>query len=258
MIGRVNTISNMSKGMIFFLRDQISTGAEHNSHNYFVLGCNSGICQCMYITSLTGKVRFTEVPILCTNGKIGYIVTNKIFTRMRKDFDNDKYRGMIDEGIDDFVELLMDLYNDSLGVYPEKHDDVMRRYEAYCTDFFAHLPEHVVPPTPEQKNGGGYTIYIPSEVVQAVTELENAAGKSDVRSDENFKAMIHRHPKYWDTKDLETFLNLMDSHKNDPQFKMTFLGVSSPQSVHQKVYLARKELRSRRSASENFTAKFSN
>ena len=244
MIGKINTVG---VGTMFLLDDQDSKdGRDNTRHVYLVLGGAHGVFQCMHCTSLTNKSRRNEVPVLGTNSKVSYIVVSKIFTRMGRDFSNCKYMGAITDGTHEFIELLLDLHTDSLGMHPERHDDVMRRYENYCKEFFDNLPDTV---SQSSSVGTGYQIVIPPEVIQKVNDPEQ-------KDRDAFKEMIHKHPKFWETAELEKFVKIMDTHKTDTKFKMDFLEVSSPQSVHQKVYLARKELKSRRTASENFESKF--
>ena len=250
MVGKFNTVG---VGTLFLLDDQDSKdGRENTRHCYFVLGGAHGVFQCMHCTSLSNKSRRNEVPVLWTNSKVSYIVVSKIFTRMGRDFVNCKYMGTMTDGTHEFIELLLDLHTDSLGMHPERHDDVMRRYEKYCKEFFDNLPDTV-----SSSAEAGYQIVIPPEVIQQVKADPTPEQRDpEQRDSDAFKAMIHKHPKFWETAELEKFVKIMDTHKNDTKFKMEFLEVSSPQSVHQKVYLARKELKSRRTASENFESKF--
>ena len=252
-------VTKATKGMIFLLEDQCKSktacGASYAAHNYLVLGGDGARYQCMSITSLAGKTRTTEVPILLSNGKVSYIITNQIYTHPERKFSFENFHGIISEGVDEFIQLLMDLYIDSLNIAAVKHEDVVRRYNTYCKNFFDSMPGYIEeskPATEEtaetessESSDGGFRITIPPEIYEAVRVAETKE-----KGDDEFKEMIHRHPKYWETNDLQNFIKMMESHNSDTKFKMEFLGVSKPQSVHQKVYLARKELRARQQRGE--------
>lgn len=251
--------SRILPGMIFLLEDQYKStskdGIKYPGHNYIVLGGGDGIrYQCMSVTSLTGKSREREIPILMTNGKVGYIIADQIYTRLEKHFVESNFHGMIEEP-KNFIKFLMEWYTDSLGVNtPEKSKELHKKYEKYCTEFFRNeVPGYVEESAPvlkttdaadtpdasedsEPLSSGGFRIQIPKEVLAAVANT--SAG-------DEFSTKIPRHPKFWDTEDLQKFVTIMEEHSGDSEFKIQFTGMTNLRSIYQKVYLARKELSKR-------------
>lgn len=79
------------------------------------------------------------------------------------------------------------------------------------------------------------TIKIPAEVTQAISNIEKTNADK-----------IHTNPKTWSDTELLQFIQIMDSHKGDPQFRLDFTGFTIRRAVDDKVYAARKEARRRK------------
>lgn len=249
-------IEKVTKGMIFLLEDQLKAklpdNRAFNAHNYIVLGGDGIRYHCMSITSLNGRKRTNEVPIICSNGKVSYIIPTQIYVHVERKFTEGNYHGMIHDGVDEFLQFLMELYTDSLGINQGNHDNIIQKYDTYCKNFFADMPGYVEESKPEEImdakepeeedtgiGSGGFLLKIPQEVYDAV-KISDTKDKGD-----EFKSKIKRHPKYWETDEIRKFLSIMDQHPRDRKFKMNFIGTTNPHTVDQKVYLARKELKAR-------------
>lgn len=135
---------NSCEGMIFLLYDKCSPVAD-SKHNYIILGTNDqndklGLLQCMAITSMRKKEITLEVPILLSNGMISYIVPYNIHSFSNQEVDLKNFKGCIadTEYISkyEFMQLLIDLYAYSMDLALVDAEEVIKRYETYCSEFW--------------------------------------------------------------------------------------------------------------------------
>lgn len=138
------------EGLIFLLHDKCSS-LDGSKHNYIILGTNNdhekiGLIQCMSITSMYDKDVTIEVPILLSNNMISYIVPYNIHSFSSSDIDMHNFKGCITDveyiGKYEFMQLLIDLYADTLDLGLVDHDDVMKRYYDYCDAFWKYHGEN--------------------------------------------------------------------------------------------------------------------
>lgn len=137
-------INSSCEGLIFLFRDKCVTNAEYNKHNYLIIGYNSNnrmsFAQCMSITSMSHKEINMEVPILLSNGMISYVVPYNIHSFQNNDIDLKNYKGCLSDNEfiskKDFIQLLVDIYADSLAPNQQNHDEVVERYKVYCNNFW--------------------------------------------------------------------------------------------------------------------------
>ena len=134
--------TSYEKGMIFLCTDKCTSTT--GKHNYLILGTMSdsqiSFVQTMSITSMIGKTIKMEVPIKLCNDYISYVVPYNIHSLEESDIRITEYKGIITDteriSKNDFLQLLMDIYMDSLGMNPENHDSVIQRYNEYCDNFW--------------------------------------------------------------------------------------------------------------------------
>ena len=142
--------TNFIPGMIYLVKNQFEEkiGLQTTQHNYIVLGTinreSSGfqMVQAMTITSnprnegKTGKA----VPVLLSNGAISWILPYNIHSIPFCDIEKGKFHGIINDSeyfsTKRFIQMLVDLYNDELGLGFIDHDVIMDEYNDYCNWFF--------------------------------------------------------------------------------------------------------------------------
>ena len=143
--------AKFTPGMIYLVKNQFEEkiGLQTTQHNYIVLGTimngrNSGfqMVQAMNITSnpkneeINGKV----VPVLLSNGAISWILPYNIHSITFSDIEKGKFHGIIEDSeyctVKRFVQMLIDLYNDELGLGFVDHDVIMKEYREYYDWFF--------------------------------------------------------------------------------------------------------------------------
>ena len=135
---------NSSDGMIFLLYDKCGT-TDSGRHNYIILSTNDqnerlGLVQCMSITSMRDKEITMEVPILLSNDMVSYIVPYNIHSYTSEELELKNFKGCITDveyiSKYEFMQLLIDIYADSLELNLVSHEDVVTRYETYCNNFW--------------------------------------------------------------------------------------------------------------------------
>ena len=141
---KIMVTKNGCEGLIFLLNDKCSSSKD-SKHNYLILGINEdhnnvGLVQCMSITSMHNKEITTEVPIVLSNGMVSYIVPYNIHSYSMDELDLHEYKGCITNtpyiSKYEFMQLIIDLYADTLDFGLTNHRDIMRRYRKYCDSFW--------------------------------------------------------------------------------------------------------------------------
>ena len=137
--------SNCDVYQVFMCDDKCTSQSHDTRHNYLIIGVEGpekglGLVQAMSITSMQDKEVKIEVPVKLSNNMVSYILPYNIHSFKPKDFSIRDYNGSLRDTSyctrKDFVDLLMRLYIDSLGVNAEYHDKVMEDYHNYCIAFW--------------------------------------------------------------------------------------------------------------------------
>ena len=137
------------EGSIFIVHNQFSSSGV-KSHRYLMIGSNANECdaslyQAFAITSMNDKNITMEVPIILSNGYVSYIVPYNMHSLHYKDIDYRRYDGVVvdTEYIkrDEFIQMLKDIYLDSIGMGTKSHDEVVKQYKEYCENFKKHHPD---------------------------------------------------------------------------------------------------------------------
>ena len=143
--------AKFTPGMIYLVKNQFEEkiGLQTAQHNYIVLGTimngrNSGfqMVQAMNITSnpKNEEINGKAVPVLLFNGAISWILPYNIHSIAFSDIEKGKFHGIIEDSeyctVKRFVQMLIDLYNDELGLGFVDHDVIMKEYREYCDWFF--------------------------------------------------------------------------------------------------------------------------
>ena len=80
------------------------------------------------------------VPVLLSNGAISWILPYNIHSISFNDMENGKFHGIMQDSsyctTERFVQMLVDLYNDELGLGFINHDIMMKEYNDYCDWFY--------------------------------------------------------------------------------------------------------------------------
>lgn len=140
------------EGMIFIVNDKnIISSTTSSKHNYLIISAPNNfnkldMIQTMSITSMRNKeVDKMEVPIVLCNGYISYVVPYNIHSITDEDIDFEKYKGCLADNdyltARDFMQLLVDIYLDSIGLGLTDHDTVVKKYEDYCKWFNKTYPD---------------------------------------------------------------------------------------------------------------------
>lgn len=252
-------------GSIFYLPDRFCLQEKFKSHNYLILGKSPsklGFIQAMSITSMKNKEVEMEVPILLCNNMISYVVPQNIQSFFDADIDLTQYKGIISDtdiiSKKEFLQLLLDIYLDGLGMGEKSHDEVKNRYDTYCEAFFKRNKNAIeyrykdeIKPVPHQKveNKNGNILASESttgsESINRIIVPKSVSDQVRQIEAERFDK-LHTPAKNWADKELLQFLNVMDTHKRDRQFKLEFTGFDNPRQITDKTYEVRKEARKRK------------
>lgn len=143
--------AKFTPGMIYLVKNQFEEklGLQTTQHNYIVLGTimngrNSGfqMVQAMTITSnpKNEEINGKAVPVLLSNGAISWILPYNIHSIAFSDIEKGRFHGIIEDSeyctVKRFIQMLVDLYNDELGLGFVDHDIIMKEYREYCDWFF--------------------------------------------------------------------------------------------------------------------------
>lgn len=139
-------VMNCDKGMIFLCEDKCSKMNPLIKHDYLIISVNEdtksslGYIQAMGITSMSNKDVYMEVPIVMCNDYVSYVVPYNLHSFTASDIRRNNYRGCILNSPiiskNDFINLLMDIYLDSLGLVD--HEKTVELYNRYCTKFWSY------------------------------------------------------------------------------------------------------------------------
>lgn len=145
-------IKSCMEGMIFIVNDKnIISSTKASKHNYLIISAPNDVnkldmIQTMSITSMRNKeVNRMEVPIVLCNGYISYIVPYNMHSITDNDIDFTMYKGCIADNqyftAKDFMQLLVDIYLDSINIGLVDHDTVVKSYNDYCDWFNKEYPD---------------------------------------------------------------------------------------------------------------------
>lgn len=143
--------TNVEVGQIFTIKDR-HPSASTSIHNYLVISVPNeskqlGLVNCFSITSLRNKEVGMEVPVKLTNDMISYVVPYNIHSFHPMDINLKDYKGVITNtpiiNKNEFINLLMMIYLDSLETNAIKHEYVTRAYLDYCDKFWNLYPNAV-------------------------------------------------------------------------------------------------------------------
>lgn len=137
------------EGSIFVVRNKLSNG-RMSSHHYLMLGSKStdsdvSLVQAFAITSMRDKKITMEVPVILCNGYVSYIVPYNMHSLHGTDIQHRNYTGCVADceyiTKDAFMQMLKDIYLDSIGMGTKSHDEVMKQYNEYCENFKKYNPD---------------------------------------------------------------------------------------------------------------------
>lgn len=146
---------NAAKGAVYLLQDTSSEylrTQDDRKHNYLIIATKDvsstkstqGYIQCMCITSQQNHDVTWEVPIVMSNGTIGYVVPYNIFSYSTDEFSIDRFRGNLMDTewgtIEDFIHLLMDIFLVTRKI-KNNSKKIKKRLDEYNEWFFKEYDE---------------------------------------------------------------------------------------------------------------------